>query len=85
MKSYELTQEEKSILNPSQVETYERAIRFCNNEDAGGYNGWAAGHALLISLGWEKVERTEGHRTFVRLEKPSILKTYAPTTLTEEK
>lgn len=72
MKSYELTEEEKARLNPDELKKYEHAIYLCGCENAGGPGGgWANGHEILLSLGWRKVERTEGHRTFVRLEKPT--------------
>lgn len=69
MKPYELTPEEYA--NFPQKEEYDRAIRYCNNEHARCGNGWAEGHDLLEKLGWKKIERQIGHRTYEALEKPS--------------
>jgi len=71
MKYYELTPEEQAELSPSDLATYKRAMSLCEEESAGGPGGgWADGHKLLQTLGWTIRSIDEGHRVFIRLEKP---------------
>lgn len=71
MKSYELTNKEYKILTAEEKTTYDKAIRYCCNEHAGGHDGWSEGHKLLESIGWRKKSRTVGHRQFTKMIKPA--------------
>jgi len=66
-----LTDDEKLKLTSDNLELYEKAVRYCGNEHAGGYDGWSEGHKILKELGWVEHRREEGHRVFVSLVKPT--------------
>lgn len=65
-----LTEDEKIALHPDNLAKYEKAERYCKNENAGGYDGWCTGHALLVELGWTRTKRDAGVRSFVGVLKP---------------
>lgn len=70
-----LTDKEYSGLSEKQKQTYDFAVRHIKDDWAmGPYGGWVRAHEALESLGWAKVERTVGHRTFVSLVKPEQVK-----------
>jgi len=73
-KSYELTDDEIAKLGPISRAEYERAIRLCECENAGGPGGgWAHGFDALVKLGWTEGEHTLGHRVFKFWNKPADL------------
>lgn len=73
-KAYELTDDEFAKLGPVSRAEYERAIRLCECENAGGPGGgWAHGFDALVKLGWVEVEHTLGNRTFKFWDKPKDL------------
>lgn len=65
-----LTHEEEAVLHPECLAKYQKAKRYCSNENAGGYDGWSKGHDLLKELGWKIKTRSVGHRTFQSLVRP---------------
>lgn len=66
-----LSDAEITELSRDQFEAYQYAVAHINDENANGpWGGWARAYAVLEGLGWAKVERFEGHRSFVRLERP---------------
>jgi len=65
--SYTLPDKILRTLTKEQLEKYIRACWCCGSEHAGGYDGWVKGHELLKELGFERKERSVGHRTFVSM------------------
>ena len=54
---------------------YDRAISYKGHDWAcGPFGGWVRGNDLLKELGWTEEKRTERHRTFISLVKPSFQK-----------
>jgi hypothetical protein len=73
-KAYELTDDEINKLGPVSRAEYERAIRLCKCENAGGpMGGWAHGFDALVNLGWTEGGHTVGHNTFKFWDKPTDL------------
>lgn len=66
-----LTEQEVSRLTTDQKKDYEFGLAHIDDEWARGhYGGWARAYEALERVGYRKVERYDGHRTFVHLEKP---------------
>lgn len=67
-----LTREEISALEPDQIESYQYAMEHINDENAWGpWGGWGRAFEVLQGLGWTKISRQEGLRSFVHLDRPS--------------
>lgn len=64
---YTLPDKVLSKLSKNELEKYIEACWCVGSEHAGGYDGWSMGHKLLEELGFKRVERSVGHRTFVSM------------------
>ena len=62
--SHKIPDETLSKLKSDEVEKYVHALYLCGQDMAGD---WTKGHKLLKELGFKKQERSEGHRTFVKM------------------
>jgi len=72
MQSYEeLEENERKLLTPDELRTYDIAIYFCRMENSGGIGGgWMDGFNILKKLGWEIIEIPNGIRSYVDCNKP---------------
>lgn len=52
-------------LPTQEIKNYIEALYNVQNENAGGWDGWVSAHEVFEKLGFQKQERSEGHRTFV--------------------
>ncbi len=69
--TWELTEEEISLLYEDEKAAYKHAAYLMSQEHAHGpFGGWADGREILKSLGWKETTRQEGHRSFITLTKP---------------
>ena len=62
---YKIPDNELMYLKKDDLEVYVKALYLSSQEMA---RDWTRGHELLKELGFNKKERTEGHRTFVSME-----------------
>jgi hypothetical protein len=61
---YKIPDDELEKFSSDWIKAYIDGL-YLSSQEGAGY--WTKGHDILESLGFEKIERTEGHRTFVRL------------------
>ena len=64
---YKIPDEQLNHLKKPDLEIYVKALYLSSQEMAGD---WTRGHALLKELGFERKERTEGHRSFISMVYP---------------
>ena len=61
---YQIPDDVLSMMNRNYLESYVKALYLSGQSEA---RDWSLAHEMLIDLGFERVERKEGHRCFVSL------------------
>lgn len=62
--TYQIPDNILSMMNRDYLESYVKALYLSSQSEA---RDWSLAHEMLIDLGFERVERKEGHRCFVNL------------------